>query len=111
MSEHWAQWTKQRGLGSPGGAFASPIGVMRTDAKTPGGGWPGSDPQFLIEHHLDSYEIDYAILTGSGILGISLQPDLDWANSTARAYNEALVAKWLTSIRWCAKAFSRSFPT
>ena len=95
MSAYWADWTKNRGMGVPGGAYGSPLGVMRTDATPPGGGMAGSDPQFLAEHHLDKFGIDYAILTGSGILGLSLQPDLDWANSTARAYNEALVAKWL----------------
>lgn len=95
LSGYWREWIGQRGTGVPGGAYSSPVGVLRGDAKPPGGGVPGSDPRFLAEHHLDKYGIDYAVLTGSGILGLSLQPDLDWANAVARGYNDALVEKWL----------------
>ncbi|MDQ3814847.1 MAG: amidohydrolase family protein, partial [Armatimonadota bacterium] len=37
----------------------------------------------------------YAILTGGGILGISLWPDLDFCNAVASAYNDWMVEKWL----------------
>jgi predicted TIM-barrel fold metal-dependent hydrolase len=95
MSAYWRDWIKNRGMGVPGGAFGSPVDVLRSDAAPPGGGQPGSDPQYLAEHHLDKYGVDYGILTGSGILGLSLQPDTDWANAVAGAYNQALVVKWL----------------
>jgi predicted TIM-barrel fold metal-dependent hydrolase len=78
-----------------GGGWYSPIGVMRKDATPDNGGSPGSDPQFLIKHHLDRYGIDYAILTGSGVLGISLNPDPDYGNVVASAYNDWLVETWL----------------
>jgi predicted TIM-barrel fold metal-dependent hydrolase len=95
MTAYWREWVNQRGMGVPGGAYGSPVDVLRSDAKPPSGGMPGSDPKYLAEHHLDKYGIDYGILTGSGILGLSLQPDTDWANAVAGAYNEALAAKWL----------------
>ncbi len=78
-----------------GGGWYSPIGVMRRDADPEGGGTPGSDPHYLKKHHLDPYGIDYAVLTGSGILGISLQPDPDYGNAVASAYNDWLAETWL----------------
>ena len=95
LSSYWCEVVKTRGVGVPGVLSSSPIGVLRSDAVPPDGGAPGSDPHFLAQHHLDKYQIDYAILTGSGVLGISLNPDVDWANAVATAYNTALVEKWL----------------
>lgn len=95
LPAYWCEWVKKRGMGNPGPGYQSPVGVLREDARSPGGGVPGSDPHFLVEHHLERYDIDYAVLTGSGILGLSLNPDMDWANAVARAYNEALRDKWL----------------
>lgn len=95
FSGYWQEWVRNRGLGSAPSCYSSPITVLRSDAAPPGGGAPGSDPRFLAEDHLDRYGIDYAVLTGSGILGISLQVDTDWANAVSSAYNRALVDKWL----------------
>ncbi len=95
LSSYWREWVKDHGGASPGGSYTSPVGVLRSDAKPPSGDQPGSDPEFLALDHLDKYGIDFGILTGSGILGLSLQPDTDWANAVAGAYNDALSAKWL----------------
>lgn len=88
--EQWLQ--SGTGVSTP---FWSPVGVMRKDAMTPSGGEPGSDPVYLVKDHLDKYGIDYAILTGSGILGISLHVDPDYANAIATAYNDWLIEHWL----------------
>ncbi len=90
-------WHEQWLSVGPGysGGWHSPVGVMRKDAVPPNGGTPGSDPQHMLKHHLDRYEIDYAILTGSGILGVSLNPDPDYGNVVASAYNDWLVETWL----------------
>lgn len=90
----WHEQWSSTGAGSTGGWY-SPVGVMRKDAVPDRGGAPGSDPHFLIKHHLEPNEIDYAILTGSGILGISLHPDPDYANAVAAAYNDWLADTWL----------------
>jgi predicted TIM-barrel fold metal-dependent hydrolase len=95
LPAYWRDWVKNHGMGNPSPGYQSPVGVLREDARPPDGGVPGSDPHFLVEHHLERYGIDYAVLTGSGILGLSLNPDADWANAVASAYNEALRDKWL----------------
>jgi predicted TIM-barrel fold metal-dependent hydrolase len=95
LSAYWREVVHTRGLGAPDNPYASPVGVLRSDAVPPGGGVPGSDPRFLAQHHLDRYGIDYAVLTGSMILGVSLNPDPDWANAVVTAYNDALAATWL----------------
>jgi predicted TIM-barrel fold metal-dependent hydrolase len=95
LSAYWREVVKAKGVGVPGVLTGSPIGVLRSDATPPDGGAPGSDPKFLASHHLDRYGVSYAILTGGGILGISLNPDVDWANAVSSAYNDALVEEWL----------------
>ncbi|MCU6791022.1 amidohydrolase [Paenibacillus sp. WQ 127069] len=78
-----------------GGGWYSPIGVMRKDSVPEGGETPGSDPAFMLKHHFEKYGIDYGILTGSGVLGISLNPNPDYGNVVASAYNDWLVETWL----------------
>src|SRR5690349_22135721 len=71
-------------------------GGSREDARTPSGGAAASDPAYLIEHHFDAYGIDYGILTGSGVLAVSIHCDPDYGNDLATAYNEFTVEKWLS---------------
>jgi predicted TIM-barrel fold metal-dependent hydrolase len=86
---------RQRGLAGGGAGYANPHGVNRDDAIPPGGGLPGSDPKYLGEHLLDAYGVDFGILTGSGILGLGVSPNVDHASATARAYNDCLIEEWL----------------
>jgi len=74
----------------------SPIGVLREDARPDDNtGGPGSSPAFLMKDHMDRYAIDYAVLTGSGMLSLSLHNDPDYGNTLSSALNEWLVATWL----------------
>lgn len=82
------------GPGYSDGYFGN-VSVFRLDANTAEGGVPGSDPSYMMKHHLEKYGIDYAILTGSGILGVSINPDPDFANAVATAYNDWLADTWL----------------
>jgi predicted TIM-barrel fold metal-dependent hydrolase len=81
------------GVGSP---YYSTVGVIRKDAEPDSGGASGSDPAFMVKDHLDRYGIDYAILTGSGVLEMSLNPDCDYGNAVVSAYNDHLVDIWLS---------------
>lgn len=95
LSKYWQEFVRQHGAGPAANNYKSPVGVLREDARPPGGGLPGSDPQHVLTHHVEKYGIDYVVLTGSGILGISLFPDPDYGNAIASAYNDLLVEKWL----------------
>ncbi|MBP1994295.1 amidohydrolase family protein [Paenibacillus eucommiae] len=88
-----SQWISS-GIGV-GAVYTSPIGGSRKDAVPEQGGSPGSDPHFLLKHHMDAYGIDYAILTGSGLLVLSLQPDPDYGNVIAAACNDWMAEHWL----------------
>ena len=76
--------------------FPTPIGVSRKDATPDTGGPPGSDPHFMLKHHVEHYGIDYAILTGGSEASFALHPDPDYANAVIRAYNDYTVEHWLT---------------
>jgi len=95
IAKHLPRFWQERGLAGAGAPYANPYGVNRVDAIPPGGGTPGSDPQFLGEHLLDNYKIDFAILTGSGVLSLGVATNPDHGSATARAYNEWMVAEWL----------------
>ncbi|WP_309120287.1 amidohydrolase family protein [Paenibacillus sp.] len=90
-------WHKQwlatgTGVGTP---YYSTVGVLRRDAVPDDGGPPGSDPAYVVKDHLDRYDIDYGILTGSNTLEMSLNPDMDYGNAVCSAYNDYLLDQWL----------------
>lgn len=80
-----------------GGKPFSPVGLVRKDAVPPNGGNPASDPKYLIEHHMEPFGIDYAILTGTPYMNaLSLLYDPDYGNALATAINDWMVDKWLS---------------
>lgn len=94
LPKAWHEQYRRSGSGISG-LYYSPVGVSRRDAIPDRGGAPGSDPEFLIKDHMDRFNIDYAILTGSGVLGISLHPDPDYGNVLASACNDCTIETWL----------------
>ena len=91
----WQDFADRHGVAVPPAGYVSPVGVQREDARPPSGGIAGSDPDHLIRDHLDRHGVDYAILTGSHVLGVSTHFDPDWGNALATAYNMNLAARWL----------------
>ncbi|TBL74565.1 amidohydrolase family protein [Paenibacillus thalictri] len=88
-----AQWLGGELIGNP---FYSPLGdVNRKDSRTDEGAYGGSDPHYMIKHHVERYGIDYAILTGHAAGSCSLHPDPDFGNAVASAYNDHLIEVWL----------------
>ena len=96
LSRYWGEHVRRHGIPIPSAGYTSPVGVNRHDARTDEGGEPGSSPAFLVRDHLERYGIDYAILTGAGILGLSLLTDPDFGNALSSAVNEWTAAKWLS---------------
>jgi len=96
LPTYWREEVKARGMNVPHAGYVSPVGVLREDARPDdNAGGPGSSPAFLMKDHMDRYGIDYAVLTGSGMLSLSLHNDPDYATALASALNEWLVATWL----------------
>lgn len=87
---------REVGLNYPGTGYYSVVGVLRRDASPPRGGPAGSDPNILRAQLLDQYGIDYAVLIGGGILGVSNLTDPDYAAALASAYNDWLIENWLS---------------
>ncbi|HEV7214399.1 MAG TPA: amidohydrolase family protein [Chloroflexota bacterium] len=55
----------------------------------------GNDYDALREHHLDMWNVDYALLTGSSVYGASVIPDPDFAAAVCSAFNDWTVEHWL----------------
>lgn len=96
LNETWHYRVSAGGFGAPASGYWSPVGVLRRDATPKAGGPAGSDLATMQEQLLDAYGIDHAVLTGAGILGISLMTDPNYATALASAYNDHLVDHWLS---------------
>ncbi len=51
--------------------------------------------EFTIEHHLNRYGIDVALLTGSSVYSAAGIPDLDYATALCRAFNDFTIEHWI----------------
>jgi predicted TIM-barrel fold metal-dependent hydrolase len=75
--------------------WVNPAGSLRSDARTPSGGPPGSDAEFVSEQLLDAYGIDRAILNSTGALGLAAVGNPELGAILATADNDWLIDKWL----------------
>ncbi len=98
LSQIWVDRIKKSGLGYPQDTFISSAGAKRLDAKPPTG-VAGSDIDLLRKQLLEEHGIDYALLNGGGIIGVSLMPDTAFPTALARAYNSWLIHEWLEKDR------------
>ena len=55
----------------------------------------GDDYPLLKEQHLDLWNVDYAILTGSTVYSAGVIPDPDYAAALCRAFNDWTLAEWV----------------
>ncbi len=93
LAKVWQDQWLEMGTGIARQYYTS-VGGSRKDAYTDDGGAPGSDPAFMKKQLLDQNGISYAVLT-TGI-EISLNPDPDYANAVASAYNDYTIDHWLS---------------
>ncbi|WP_170318285.1 amidohydrolase family protein [Paenibacillus thalictri] len=89
MKQPW----KDRYSGSGRGFYGNPVHGARLDAKPPGGGPIGSDPDFVRQQLIEEYGEAYAILLPRAFC--NLHPDPDFATAIAAAYNDWLADTWL----------------
>ncbi|GAA3406786.1 amidohydrolase family protein [Paenibacillus hodogayensis] len=69
-------------------------GGRRVDANPPNGGAPGTDLDFMREHYLDPFHVEYGILTGE-FYSLGSHPDAHYAAALASAYNDYTRDHWL----------------
>ena len=51
--------------------------------------------QFTVDHHVEAYGIDAALLTGSSVYSAAGLPDLDYAAALCRAFNDYTLEHWV----------------
>ena len=51
--------------------------------------------EFTVEHHVEAYGIDAALLTGSSVYSAAGLPDLDYAAALCRAFNDYTLEHWV----------------
>ena len=95
LQEPWLSRLKEKGFGYSLDTFHSSVQAKRLDAK-PENGPAGSDYGLLKTQLLDKLSIDYGILTGEGISGVSYMPDAEYPAALASAYNHWMVEEWLS---------------
>ena len=93
IAERLPEPFQTKGVFTPTGQWASPIGVPRDDSF-PEDGPPGSDPELTVAQVLDPLSIEHAIITGGVCLGLCTHPNRRYAAAVARAYNDWVVEKW-----------------
>lgn len=56
---------------------------------------PNTRPEALIEHHIDRYDLDLAVLTG-GPYAYAVHPTVDFGAAVCRAFNDWTAEHWLS---------------
>ncbi|WP_300016119.1 amidohydrolase family protein [Pseudonocardia sp.] len=74
--------------------YNNPVHGSRLDSVPPDGGPKGSDPDFLRLQLMETYGVSHPILVPRTFCNI--QPDPDYGSAIAAAFNEWLMATWLT---------------
>lgn len=93
IKAHLPQPFRDRWNGGGRGFFGNPVHGARLDSKPPGGGGPGTDPDFLRAQLLDEFGIAQAILLPRAFC--NLHPDPDFGTAIAAAFNDWLAETWL----------------
>jgi predicted TIM-barrel fold metal-dependent hydrolase len=96
LEEPWRSHVRKFGTHGGGLPYASPIGNKRKDADPPSGLPVGSDPDYVIEHLVKPYHIEYALLNSDSIIGVSGFADADYVAAICRAYNDYFINEWLS---------------
>ncbi|ULL16152.1 amidohydrolase [Paenibacillus sp. H1-7] len=96
LEEPWKSHVAKFGVSGGGLPYASPIGNKRKDADPPSGLPVGSDPEYMLQHLVEPFHMEYALLCSDSIIGVSAFADPDYTAAICRAYNDYLIAEWLS---------------
>ena len=95
LSKIWIDRINKSGFGYPTDYFTSSAGTKRLDA-TPIIGTAGSDQGMVVSQLLNEFGIDYALLNGAGIAGVSLMNETTYPMEIAKAHNRWMIDEWLS---------------
>jgi predicted TIM-barrel fold metal-dependent hydrolase len=95
LPERYRRRFLEDGVGDSPATFYGTAGGSREDAVAPDGSPPGTNAAFVAEQLLDPYDVEYAVCSGNGILGLGTIPDADYAAALARAHNDWTINDWL----------------
>ena len=101
MAQRWRSFVEQIGYPGPLANLYPKVyaDAARRDAYPPGGGKPGSDPQFAARQLLDTWGLTYAVL--NPLYAHSQVRNLHLGSELARAVNRWTAAHWLDADpRW-----------
>ena len=94
LSEKTKKRVMESRLGYPSATYHSPAGYRRLDSIPPNG-VAGSDKPFLKSQLFQEMGISAGILNGSGIIGVSNMPEMEYPHELAKAYNNWMISEWL----------------
>jgi len=63
---------------------------------TPKEGVAGSDKEMVVNQLLNEHGVDYALLNGGGIAGVSLMNEIQYPVALSQAHNQWMVDEWLS---------------
>jgi predicted TIM-barrel fold metal-dependent hydrolase len=75
--------------------YPHPVGTsLRGDAVPPGGGLPGSDPEYMVEQLLDKFDIGAAVLIPIQASAVAAWTDPARADAYTEAFNRHMIERW-----------------
>ncbi|WAH97577.1 amidohydrolase family protein [Arthrobacter sp. MMS18-M83] len=98
LTADWRRHFEERGVRTYARArdrYNHPADTQRLDAYPADGGPAGSDPELVIERHLDPYGITTALLLPQQPYGTTAWGDIDAANAFVNATNDYFVETWI----------------
>lgn len=94
LPRRYAEWIDGLGLMMPTAGFTN-MPNQRPDLQAQAGHRKiSADPAFTVRAHLDTYQVDRAILTGGTVYGAAVQPEPDYAAALCRAFNDFTLDRW-----------------
>lgn len=96
LPRHYVEYIKDFGLMMPTVGYTNmPQSGCRAELWEGQNQHPSSNIELARKQHLDFYQIDYAILTGSGLYGTAVHPDADYGSAVCRAFNDWTIENWI----------------
>jgi predicted TIM-barrel fold metal-dependent hydrolase len=96
LPRHYVEYIKDFGTMLPGVGYTNmPRGGCRAELWEDQDQHPGSNVQLAREKHLDAYQIDIGVLTGSTVYGAAVHPNADYAAAMCRAFNDWTLETWI----------------